>query len=384
MKLPKIVKNKFVEPVLFNLEKVDIYNFYEEQLREGNDIYSAFCNNCSLEDYLKTNEYTTFYKNRVLVETEGNFFVIINNLIYFLTEDMDKIDDKIQHDFDSKVPSAIILPSKDNKGEVQLLLNADTDEIEEGDYPEMPLVGYIEGPTISFTCLNRFYPKLSCNKLYEAIVDGRIDILDFTPDQSISFTDSQREQFMKWDRSENKRDTEKPVFTPPKPGFTQVYGSFHRPATVLIKDTRVGGCTMLFGQDYDAYFGVELAGNPKTVKDAYIDLMPPEVRKAKGVMRQGEHFAIPVAEKDWPKVEDFIIKFDDVRKEEALFLNRDSEDSAKHYLSCTEGGIANNKVFVRNFSLVHENDDHPAMILQGRYMFARNTAKRAFSVKGVD
>jgi hypothetical protein len=135
---------------------------------------------------------------------------------------------------DSFVPVATIVPSKLRIGTTKkhsylAILNGDEDY--------NPLVDTesavnIDFPTISFQCLGRFYQKrrelsdeVSNEILMQVgkwLVDGTIELVDYTPDQKKEATTTQKQQMKAWQKSPSKYSP--PI--PPESGFSWVRGNW--------------------------------------------------------------------------------------------------------------------------------------------------------------
>lgn len=164
---------------------------------------------------------------------------------------------------------------------------------------------------------------------------------------------------------------------------SEIIIQWHRPSNVLIKDKN---SHFLFGQDEGTYFGCILQDNVDTIKQAYISLMPPEARGKKGVLRQGEWFAIPVEEWIVPKPTDKnVIMFGDALSSGYFDLPIEHEHSNRHNFVGTM--IVTNKgdLYVRDFDIQH--DEHLALTPNNSdtwYILRKNTAILSFSQEGVD
>jgi hypothetical protein len=230
--------------------------------------------------------------------------------------------------------------------------------------------------TISFECLRRFYEKKKISDVARRLVSGSIELIDWDSDDWINLTAAETNTL-------HENGSAYAKLTPPKAGYTLIGEAWHRAATALLYDHEQK-FTILLGQDEDAYFGVELADNPKTIQAAYTSLMPKAARNVKGVKRQGEWFAVPVAQKDVPDVSDCIFEAT-ITDDESFWLNRDSEESARHYLQSNDIRIGKDGiVYAHSIVLSHQYGEHEAVCCRGWVAFHRNTAKRSFSVQGVD
>lgn len=341
----------------------------------------------SIFKFIKNGKNKIIHDNIIILVDYTNCYFIKNNIIY--GKYIDKYENTIQKSLKSKVFHqdeivGIILPQKitKNKNAFDILINADLDDR-----------GYINNllqifkstnyPTLSFNCLSKFYKNNILTALNN-IINNRLKIIDYNPDIVKNLTDNQKKILSDYQKSKLKDKVLQ--LKPPNPGFTLINDSeWHCPATVLLKESKQNGMHILFGQDEETYFGVELKGKPKTVNEAFQDLIPIEIRNKKGVERQGEWFVVPVKEKDFPKINNFASFIDD-QGGLALALHRDSENQSLHILSASYGGVTKEgKIFAKgNISLSHSNDDHEEIYIQGMYTFVKNTAKRSFSEKGVD
>lgn len=224
-------------------------------------------------------------------------------------------------------------------------------------------------PSMSFACLARLLHKRSeqvhslVNKAFEEVASGKIVVLDYTPDEKISIPHQYR-------RTEKQRKK----LVPPAPGFTLVGGKeWHRPATVLLQR---GTIRYVLGQDEGQYFGVELVGGPNTVQEAFDDMVPVEARGKKGIMRQGEWFAIPVEDKDVPAALGLITE---------IVLPKDAPDSQDHSVQANEIRIGNGCIYAQNFRMTHEeHKDITNRPGEDWYKFVHNTVVKSVSMQGVD
>lgn len=248
-------------------------------------------------------------------------------------------------------------------------------------------------PSISFRCLSRFFGKInqddSINKELKKLLPS-IELIDYTFDERIEVTDNERKAIKK-----------KQALKPPKSGFSLINNSYenkywHRSGFVLLK---IKDYYILLGQDEGSYFGVELSDNfssckKKSVITALKDLMPIEARN-KPVLRQGEWFAVEVAEKNVPKIEKCMFfkksNADSYSGYTDISLPVDSAESSTHSFVGRDYRIdKNGKIFVKNGLLFHLTNDgdseHADLNLPNNkwYTFYKNTAKRSFSEKGVD
>lgn len=343
----------------------------------------------SILNFIKTGESKIVYDN-ILILVDIHYktcFFIKNNIIYsrFIGEYNNTISKTLKSKiFNETEIAGVILPQKitKNKNAFDILINADLDNSGQVN-SLLEIFNRDNYPTLSFSCLCKFY-KDDLHVAVNNIANNKLKILDFNSDIVKNLTDSQKKILSDYQKS-NIKDKIFPL-KPPNPGFTLINGyKWHCPATVLLKENNQTGMFILFGQDENTYFGVELKGRPKTVNEAFQDLMPVEIRNKKGIKRQGEWFAVPVKEKDFPEIQDFVTFIDNYGGL-AFALHRDFEKQSLHILSADYGGVTKNgQVFAKgNIILAHSNDEHEALHVKGLYTFVKNTAKRSFSEQGVD
>ena len=261
-----------------------------------------------------------------------------------------------------------------------ILCNCDP-ETRDTEYYGNSLVGYMPrdwvAPALSFNCLSRFFfkkDKDSVLKTAKMLRDGRLELVHYTLDMRIRFTKAER-------RLRAKEEYHK--MSPPGVGFTRTYREWHRPGSVLLRDTKTDKYYLL-GQDEDMYFGCELVGKPKTINQAFIDLMPVEARGKEGVLRQGEWFAVPANKTDLPKLTKCVV-FSKSRTVAGIALPVDHETSSEHVIRANELRV-NKKgvVYVKDASVTHSRGEHSELVTKGWFSFHVNTAKRSFSEEGVD
>lgn len=214
-------------------------------------------------------------------------------------------------------------------------------------------------PSISFNCLGELLGRGSDGRM--AMTKGRIVVLDFLPDERRELTPKQKRM----------TNTERRKLQSPTAGFVLVGQSWHRSATVLVKNAKTE-TRFLLGSDEGQYFGVELKGQPNTVDEAFLDLTPEAARVA-GTKRQGEWYAVPVEEAEVPESVGVI---------EDMVLKKDDPESNNHNLSAYVIRIGNGVVFAKNWELQHSQ--HVTLTAKGWVKFLRNTAVRSVSEEGVD
>jgi hypothetical protein len=343
------------------------------------------------------------------------------------------IDERIMHLTDYRIkkaieyaPAAVLLSKLDiNRQESKklthyspstkkryfwLLINADLEEYaEESEEPmRCPLHSFVSDfhmePCVSFTCLSRFYsidietePE-ELEALLKRFAEGEIKVTEYTESDWKSVS-----------KKDTKKYTEKQI-TPnrPAPGYTLVTSNkqftvdsgwcldlrWHRPPVVLINDSQDPKHSLLFGQDDDAYFGVELPKKASSIDQAFEVLIPAAVKQAykenRAVNRQGEWFTVARKLEEVIPMTKAVITFrtvdiTDNSEVRSVSLNRDHEKASHHYVLTKDGRVASDgTIYACDACLQHENYDHPDLYTKDWVSYHRNTAVRSFSVKGVD
>ena len=238
--------------------------------------------------------------------------------------------------------------------------------------------------TLSFLCVSKFLKvpknKISIRYVAELLVKGTLEIIDSTADRTIPLSHKEEKLY-----HDNKFEE---LIAPPGFTFMGVATGWHSAGTTLIRNVKEDK-TYLFGIDEEMYFGVELPSNVHNIREAYKLLTPKEALCKKGVIRQGEWFAVPVQQKDLPKVTE-CIGFIDGNDDSAFALSVDHEDSSKHWVSSLgkEGRVdKSGQVFCNGFRMTHSNNEHVEIgtLTSSRwYTFYKNTAVRSVSQQGVD
>lgn len=369
-----------------DLEKFRMLNTYNTSLSEEDHDQIQIIKNCTLSNFVVTGEYVLEY-NRfpVILDIDSNDLLIIQNgMIRSIGS-----GNKITQFLTSKTnPSAVILPFNKTKltsltkeFSLPLILNGDIDVIESG----LTLVGeptteHFNFPTISFQCLVQLTELPNNQKSTITVAkwlhDGTLEILDYTPDIS-----------RKLNKEELKQLKKGTLITPVGMSFIGRSKSFHQSASVLIRDHRYKDTYYLIGQDEEVYFGCELLGCPKTIAEAYEDLIPQEAkgegvqRQGEGVQRQGEWFMVPVKEDKIPDRKDCLLLFDATYR---VYLPLDTRDSNEHFIVASEGRVSKEGVFAKAPELCHI--DHASITGKEKnwYTFYKNTALRSVSIEGVD
>jgi hypothetical protein len=314
--------------------------------------------------------------------------VVDNSLTAFSQQDYKNLK--------TEIPAGVVVKVEQRKGETKkwrhvVLVN--------GDEENNSLVGLLKVmPTISFQCLARFYfdrdralSDTNQAKVGSWLADGTLRVLDWTPDELIKPTAAERKAIK---RSRNGESKNYKMPAPPKPGFTYVSGRWHRAATVLLEDIRKQGTVIVIGQDEGTYFGCEVPANIEgkdqvvlTVADAFEALIPPDIRKVRGVKRQGEWFAVPVKESEVPELKDCAcigaVSHSSYHASQELVLPIEDEESNKHHITADDIRVSKSGVvYAQNAEVEH--DDHATLATTGWVRYEKNTALRSYSIEGVD
>lgn len=334
----------------------------------------------------------------------------------------------------SSPPHALILKKKNNKPII--IANADEDNNELVVYPSVTkAIKNYKNVSMSFSCLEALISK--CNpleidlsmlfqtdyNLNKLEVVKKIIVLDLYEDKYVDLNEKDKKELNKASNTANKELGSKSIYTMhfnnhpaikefvrtyrPDSTYSLVGEKWHRPSTVLIKyENR----HFLLSIDEGQYFGVELKGQPKTIKQAYEDLKPDIIKNKKVVSefrRQGEWFLGKVSQDSLH--ENCILNFtasvnfdalpsvsnykENHRRAGERYLSielpREDLDSALHTLTCSQFSFDSdlNCFMVRGpIELIHENEEHGPINIDDRdwYVVARNTAVRSVSVNGVD
>lgn len=234
-------------------------------------------------------------------------------------------------------------------------------------------------PTLSFACLSKFFnnknhdSKSNITKIATQLKSGTFKVIAWTKEEVKTLKSGDHRKYTNWVLDKKKGNC--PIVIPA--GFAIVNGSLHKAGGVLLKDTRKNGKSMVFGVDENQYFGCELPTNPTTMKQAFIDLIPKNIRNIPEVVRTGEWFLVPVSKKEIPNDNEFsIIVYTD------FDLPIDDLESNTHHVHCLSGGIKDGVIYAENPVITH--DEHEDVDLTGWYSFHKNTALRSVSQQGVD
>jgi hypothetical protein len=208
------------------------------------------------------------------------------------------------------------------------------------------------------------------NVVAKMLVEGRLIVVDYTPDDMKPLSKDELKKYRSFQNSYGGDSLLAP------PGYTMVGVSWHRPGSVLFFDAD-NRRFILMGVDEGSYFAVELPdGNHRTVDDAFLALMPKQIRKIPGVRRQGEWFAVPVQEKDFPKLEECIAFGDDI----TLPVEHPESNHHRIFSRINSAGVrVGPDMLIYGRSVTVEHDQHATLEIDGHCVFVRNTAVRSFS-----
>lgn len=268
-----------------------------------------------------------------------------------------------------------------------LILNADEEATHNASFEFIGKKGYENYPCLSFSCLANLIKGevIGDFSSQEVLIDKtNLALVDFTPEETRPASDSLKKDLAAARKGKNFRFA---VFAasvkPPSPGFSLIEPvKWHKSATVVIRE---GKRSFLMGQDEGTYFGCILQDNPKTVEEAYVSLMPKEIRGMRGVIRQGEWFAVPVAAKLVPdKTSNDTLIFGDSDNDNGINMPVEDEDSNIHTVTGDFIVTKKGEFFARNFSMSHTDHEEMHGDTNQWYRFVRNTAVASFSAEKVD
>lgn len=341
------------------------------------DPKTGFC--CGTEEGLPFHS-LSHQREQFLLESKVN-----NRLVKNIPQDLPKwnTDNYEWPDVSGEVPAGWFVGN-------QLLLNAD-EEVQ-----DWRIIGeddhFNKYACLSFSCLVNLIAKKVINGFdkFKYLTKENLKIVDFSPAQTKEPSAALKKEctkakkktgfnFKAW--SANQK--------PPTLGFTLIINEsgkmqWHKSATVLIRN---GKESYIMGQDDGTYFGCVLADHPSNLEGAYLSLMPEEARGIKGVVRQGEWFAIPV--KDQKSVpdrysRDCLLWSDNHGDINGMTFPIEDKNSNYHCFNHGEIIVTAKGFFARNFGIYH--DEHPELsgMKDVWYSFARNTALYSFSAEKVD
>lgn len=296
-------------------------------------------------------------------DDEFNYYNVINNKI---------VEGRNQH---KRVLGVVYK----NKNKNIIILNADEGE----SYCLVDDCKSYQFPVLSFACLSKFFNNkkhnttININNIADLLIKGTFNLLDYSADE---WKDVEHEDLILYNNWKKRGEKGKCPITIPR-GFSVVGKQYHKASGVLLKDNRKNGKTMVFGVDEDQYFGCELPTNPRTLKQAFIDLIPKEIRDKK-YERQGEWFCVEISKKDFPKRHEFDMFQTDFYNEKTICLPIDDPDSNVHILRAKLIGIKDKVIYIQNGNISH--DQHETLILDKYHYFVKNTALRSVSQEGVD
>ena len=333
----------------------------------------------SLEDFIKTGYHKHCFDKSIVVKIPNDnnpeyaySFIVKDGLIYQTNYDNHTFFNAKRIEKD-KIPviCGVKLPN-----EPFWLLNAD--EHDDSGVEQLAMhLAKLKLPCTSFRCLARFFYKGDADKYIERlakrIIRGDIDLLDYTTGDIIK-----------------KRWSKKTEIQMNLKGYTHNGGSeWHKPGNCLFCDQN--NKFILTGQDEGSFFGCELQDllyldQEETVDGAIKSLVPyNKIGKGEILGRQGEWFVVKARKTDVPSVKDA------VAFSERMVLPLDSENSNRHVIDSVGNDdlldtrvSKTGQIFATRFALTH--DDHETITCPSNTWctFYKNTAKRSFSVEGVD
>ena len=328
--------------------------------------------------FLREGRSTVLFKNKPLLTSNGCGSSIIteNNLVFCLSSTVDTDAKTIQDLYhavshlDYCVPSGVLINCKKRTPQIKnfkmlVLVNGDIDV---DNSPQYSLLDDVSGegmPTTSFNCLNMFYLQ---GEGLSRLASGELKVVDYTLDEIRNLTSHDRKVMS---RKKNN------VPLPPEPGFTLVNNRWHRSGTVLLQDKDRKMC-IIMGQDEGTYFGCELPKMVKTIPEAYVSLIPEEIREVP-FQRQGEWFMIEVDSELVPDHKNCIAEADEI------YLQIDSDDSNLHSVYGDQIRVGQDGfIYAKSPSVTHDQHESINGDSEKWYTFYKNTALRSFSQEGVD
>lgn len=249
-------------------------------------------------------------------------------------------------------------------------------------------------PTISFICVARLLGFKNTYDIGYLFYNKTIEILDFTPDIILSSLQEERNKARKIaiEKGISRAAASRIV----KPGFTLIIGPngndlvWHQASTCLIKYRNKH---YILGQDEGSYFGCELKGKPITIKAAFEDMKPTAAKNKKGVLRQGEWFAVPT--KNVPPInwDTFSQNTKSGFGSFNITLPKENESSNDHVIISpsdwqqpTEIRINQGIIYLMGHWSIEHTDHEPMKPEDTKQWYAlyRNTVKQSVSTQGVD
>ncbi len=335
------------------------------------------------DDYLNKHSFSNFSSveiSSIIKDKNGNKFL--------QTDVLTDISFQNSRYYKEDVPAGLLTET--------LILNAD-EEAEE--HQVIGFNSYTKKlPCLSFSCLaNLLANKVIGNTYDESKIIGshKIKIVDFSPEEEKNISAKDKKSLAKSRKSMGEQfnfNVWASSITPPSKGFTLInYGSlnanWHKSPTVVLSSKNK---SYLMGQDEGTYFGCILSDNPKSLDAAYTSLMPKNARNKKGVLRQGEWFAIPVNEKEIPEIgnPNIIIYHDSLHQasDPAIFtLPIEDKDSNTHSITAKKFIVTKDgRFYIMDFSITH--NEHESMIGKKDqwYTIEKNTAIASYSAEKVD
>lgn len=238
---------------------------------------------------------------------------------------------------------------------------------------------FLKLPVASLLCLAKLCNIVSSKKQkleaeHLTKLANTVRLIDFTPQTLTELSEKER----RTGRLKQQKGEHTLVYSY---NFRRARRMWHKPSTCLFL---CNNKRFILGRDEATYFGCELPSSccAVSVKEAFEDLKPDEVIGKRGVLRQGEWFAIPVAARSVPKIGDKrVITNDRINLPVEDASSNIHELNGSHYHDIR---ILDNKIYARNWNLEHNQHDTLHSVSGVWYTFARNTAVRSVSQEGVD
>ncbi len=330
-----------------------------------------------------------------------HLYVLFDNILY---DSGDRGEPSISHDdklfpynyLNRLMPIAYI--DIDNG---KCILNADT-----GDFENLCGIKQFQNyPQISFSCVAKLFDKTLRDKDQINMLHVKKHIHKLNILQLVDYNCEQIKQLTDADRKLINRKKHNNIIA--QAGYSLILREnryiFHQAPTVVFK-IHIGNYRyilqnqleldkyisqqdlfIIFGQDEGTYFVSAFIPDIQitSVADAFVALIPTEIRNRKDIRRQGEWFIVPVEEHEVPTIQESMclannIKLPIVNKNSNFHsINSDSYDCQEIIIS-----RENNKIYAKNAYLEH--DEHATVEIKDWATFMHNTEVFSFSMHGVD
>lgn len=337
----------------------------------------------TLDQYLKSGKSHVASKDgHPLFQRHNDFSLTqIGNLVYSV------LHDKPVSSQGKQSLVGVLVKSKKSGYKFAILTNG---EMQDGIIDNVPS-SETNVATFSPTCLTRlitnnrksYVAKSNILDTWKKLASGEIELLDST--QEIR-KDVNPKMLVEYRASSNIRKVEENAKRRkdyPGHGYTLINAAgysiiWHKPASCLFSYKKN---SYLIGQDEGTYFGCELVIECKTMKDAYACLMPPDIRKLKGVLRQGEWYFIPVNKKKLPE-QSLRLEIDG-----GVILSRETDQDNMHEVCSYDMFVADDGKFYfygHDAKVIHNQHNSPKFHRSTWYTVMKNTALMSVSQEGMD